>query len=472
VKKASEASDVSKVPKAAVSSEFPDPCSQVSSASSAVKAGHSGTRVRYLILLMLFVVTTVNYAHRATLSIAAPAIAKDLGLNSAAMGWLLSAFGWAYVVGQLPAGWLLDRFGSKKIYGLSLFFWSVFTFCHGFVGHFSVVKAVALLFILRVLLGLAESPAFPANGRIVAAWFPAAERGTASAIFNSAQYFALVLFLPVMGWITARYGWPSVFLYAGAAGIVLTLLWFKTVYSPKEDPRVSPAELEYIERGGGLIDMDSGQQTGSPGPRWSSSLRQLLGNRMLLGIFAAQYCIATVTAFFLTWFPTYLYQARGMSILKVGMVASLPALCGFGGGLFGGVASDYLLRAGRSLTFARKLPIVVGMLMSVSIVACNYVRAEWAVMVIMALAFLGKGIGALGWAVLSDTAPKEIAGLSGGMFNLVGNISLITTPLAIGYILRDTGTFNGALVFIGAHALAAILIYLLVVGQIKRLQLQ
>jgi len=455
------------------SSETSSQTSSASSAPSAVKTGSGSTRVRYLILLMLFVVTTVNYAHRATLSIAGPAIAKDFGLDAVAMGYLLSAFGWAYVAGQLPAGWLLDRFGSKKIYGLSLLFWSILTFCHGFTAHFSVAKAVVLLFVLRILLGLAESPAFPANGRIVAAWFPATERGLASAVFNSAQYFALVLFLPVMGWITARCGWPSVFFYTGAAGMALTVLWFKAVYSPKDDPRISPAELDYIERGGALVDMDLARKNESavPGSR-KSHLEQLLGSRMLLGIFFAQYCIATVTAFFLTWFPIYLYQARGMSILKVGLMASFPALCGFGGGIFGGAASDYLVRAGCSLTLARKLPIVAGMLLSVSIIACNYVRAEWAVVVIMALAFLGKGIGALGWAVLSDTAPKQIAGLSGGLFNLFGNISTITTPIAIGYILKGTGAFNGALVFIGAHAMAAIVIYLLVVGRIERLELK
>jgi ACS family glucarate transporter-like MFS transporter len=252
------------------------------------------------------------------------------------------------------------------------------------------------------------------------------------------------------------------------------LLWFKAVYSPREHPRLSPAELSYIERGGGLVDMDQGSKSGGSvaGASPWSYVKELLGNRMLLGIFLAQYCIATVTAFFLTWFPIYLMEARGMSILRAGFAASLPALCGFGGGIFGGVASDRLLKAGRSLTFARKAPIVVGMLLSVSIIACNYVHAQWAIIVIMALAFLGKGIGALGWAVLSDASPKQIAGLSGGLFNMFGNISSITTPIVIGYILKGTGAFNGALVFIGAHALAAILIYLLMVGEIKRVVLK
>ena len=96
----------------------------------------------------------------------------------------------------------------------------------------------------------------------------------------------------------------------------------------------------------------------------------------------------------------------------------------------------------------------------------------WLVVAIMALSFFGKGIGALGWAVVSDTCPKEIAGLSGGLFNMFGNISSITTPIVIGYIIQNTGSFNGALVFVGANAIVAAFSYLVIVGEIKRLQLK
>jgi ACS family glucarate transporter-like MFS transporter len=102
----------------------------------------------------------------------------------------------------------------------------------------------------------------------------------------------------------------------------------------------------------------------------------------------------------------------------------------------------------------------------------THVDAQWLVVVIMALAFFGKGIGALGWAVVSDTCPREIAGLSGGLFNMFGNISSITTPIVIGYIIQSTGSFNGALVFVGANALVAVLSYLVIVGEIKRMHLR
>jgi len=90
----------------------------------------------------------------------------------------------------------------------------------------------------------------------------------------------------------------------------------------------------------------------------------------------------------------------------------------------------------------------------------------------MALAFFGKGIGALGWAVISDTCPKQIAGLSGGLFNMFGNLSSISTPIIIGYIIQNTGSFNGALVFVGANAVVAAVSYLIIVGEIKRIVLR
>ncbi|HCN44587.1 MAG TPA: MFS transporter [Pseudomonas sp.] len=429
------------------------------------------TRVRYLILFMLFLVTTINYADRATISIAGSSLQKDLGIDAVTLGYIFSAFGWAYVLGQIPGGWLLDRFGSKKVYAFSIFTWSLFTVLQGFVGYMPVANAIIALFMLRFLVGFAEAPSFPGNARIVAAWFPTAERGTASAIFNSAQYFATVLFAPLMGWIVHAWGWEHVFIVMGVMGIAFSAVWLKLVYNPKEHPMIGAQELEYIEKNGGLVDMDKPKAAGASGPKWGY-IKQLLSSRMMLGVYLGQYCINAITYFFLTWFPVYLVQERGMSILKAGIIASLPAICGFIGGVLGGVISDHLLRRGNSLTFARKAPIVIGLLLSTSMVICNYVDAEWMVVGIMALAFFGKGLGALGWAVVSDTSPKQIAGLSGGMFNTFGNIASITTPIIIGYIISATGSFKWALVYVGANALVAVFSYLVIVGPIKRIELR
>ncbi len=427
------------------------------------------THVRYLILLMLFLVTTINYADRATISIAGSSMQKDLGIDAVTLGYIFSAFGWAYVIGQIPGGWLLDRFGSKRVYAAGIFIWSLFTLLQGFVGMMPVAWAVVTLFVLRFMVGFAEAPSFPGNARIVAAWFPTAERGTASAIFNSAQYFATALFAPLMGWIVYSFGWEHVFVVMGVLGIVFASIWMKTIYNPKEHPRISAAEVEHIANNGGLVDMD--QSKGSGGPKWHY-ITQLLTNRMMVGVYLGQYCINAITYFFLTWFPVYLVQERGMTILKAGFIASLPAIMGFVGGVLGGVISDWLLRRGNSLTLARKLPIVCGLMLSTSMVLCNYVSAEWMVVGFMTLAFFGKGLGALGWAVVSDTSPKQIAGLSGGLFNTFGNIASITTPIVIGYIISATGSFKWALVYVGANALVAVFSYVFIVGRIQRVVLK
>jgi MFS transporter, ACS family, glucarate transporter len=428
--------------------------------------------LRYLIISLLFFVTTINNADRATLNAAGPGLSKDLGLDPAALGIVLSAFGWSYVIAQLPAGWLLDRLGSYRVYTWCILLWSFFTLLQGFVGYFNAGTAIVILFVLRLLVGFAEAPSFPANGRIVASWFPTKERGTASAIFNSAQYFATVIFAPLMGSIIYYFGWRDVFWVMGGLGLAIILPWRNIVRPPKDHPRMTAGELAFIEKGGALISMDQRRdaKTAAAPFRWSA-VRELLASRMMIGVYFGQYCIATITAFFLTWFFSYLVKERQMTIFNAGFVAMLPALCGFGGGVLGGVFSDFLLRKGYSLTFARKFPIVAGMLLSCIIVTCNYVDTNWLVVLFMSLAFFGKGIGALGWTVVSDTSPKQVMGVCGALFNMFGNISTITTPIAIGYIIKYTGGFNGALVFVGAHAVGAILSYLLIVGEIKRLEL-
>ncbi len=446
--------------------------SSVMAASPAQSPTQPRSGTRWLILAMLFAVTTINYADRATISIAGPEIKRELGLSAVQMGYVFSAFAWSYVLAQLPGGWLLDRFGSKITYFFSIFLWSLFTFFTGAVGFFAGGTAVALLFALRLLVGAAEAPSFPGNSRIASSWFPTHERGRAAAIFNSAQYFATVLFAPIMGWLVHAHGWHAVFYVMGALGILVAFVWLKVIHGPRQHPNINAGELQYIQEGGALVDLESDKRAAEPSQvNTLACIKELLGNRMLFGIYLGQYCITTLTYFFLTWFPVYLVQERGMTILKAGFVASLPAIAGFVGGITGGWMSDRLSKAGYSLSVSRKAPIVLGMLLSMSMIACNYIETDMLVVAIMSLAFFGKGIGALGWAVVSDTSPKEAGGLSGALFNTFGNTAGITTPIVIGYIVQATGSFSGALVFVGANAAVAIACYLFIVGDIGRVKL-
>jgi ACS family glucarate transporter-like MFS transporter len=231
-------------------------------------------------------------------------------------------------------------------------------------------------------------------------------------------------------------------------------------------------ELQYIKDGGALVDLESTRHGSEPSKvDVFACIKELLSNRMLLGVYVAQYCITTLTYFFLTWFPVYLVQERGMTILKAGFVASMPAIAGFLGGIVGGWLSDRLSKSGYSLSVSRKVPIVLGMLLSMSMIGCNYIETDMLVVAMMSLAFFGKGVGALGWAVVSDTSPKEAGGLSGALFNTFGNTAGITTPIVIGYIVQNTGSFAGALVYVGANAAVAVFCYLFIVGDIKRVVL-
>jgi ACS family glucarate transporter-like MFS transporter len=432
------------------------------------------TRVRWSIVTVLFIVTTINYADRATLSITASAISKQYGVDAVMMGYLFSAFGWSYVLAQLPGGWLLDRFGAKRIYVWSLLLWSCFTFLQGAVGLFAIsaASAVAALFVCRFIVGLAEAPSMPANSRIVAGWFPTSERGTAVALFNSAQYFATALFIPVMSSITHKFGWNYTFMFMGTVGILFVPVMVRMITTPAQNGRINQAERDYIRQGGAF---DEAKKVSSvlelTGMSTWKCIRRLLSNRMMVGLFLGQYCISTLTYFFLTWFPVYLVKERGMSILKVGFVAVLPALCGFLGGMVGGMFSDFLLRRGYSLSIARKTPIVVGMLLATSMVICNFVNTDFVIVAVMALAFFGKGVGALGWTVVVDTAPKEIMGLTSGLFNFFGNTAAITTPIVIGYIVAGSGSFNGALLYVSANALMAIVSFTIIVPRLHRMEL-
>jgi MFS transporter, ACS family, glucarate transporter len=429
-------------------------------------------RLRWMVLAVLFFVTVINYADRAALSTAAPLFTKELGIDKLQLGFILSAWGIAYVIAQMPGGWLLDRFGTRRVYFWAIVLWSLFTAAQGGAVWLSGSLAISMLFAMRFMVGLAEGPSFPGNARTVAAWFPAHERGTASAIFNSAQYFALVAFAPIMGWVVGAFDWPWLFVFMGVIGVIAAAIWHKTMHDPRNHPKLGAAELDLLVAGGAMVDKpaqssDTQQSKLSTG----TQLRVLLKTPTLLGLYLSQYFINTLTYFFTTFMTLYLVEERGLSVVKAGLFVTLPALCGFAGGILGGVLSDWLLRRGFSMTAARKIPIVIGMLSALSILGCVYVQSNTAILFFMSFAFFGKGLGSLGWAVMSDVAPRECAGLSGGIFNMCGNLSSITTPLLVGWILKTTESYDLVLSLVAGSALCAALCYLLLVGQIRRIEM-
>jgi ACS family glucarate transporter-like MFS transporter len=274
-----------------------------------------------------------------------------------------------------------------------------------------------------------------------------------------------------MGFLAQNYGWRSVFLAMGGIGLVGAAIFWAVVQSPSRHKGISKREYDYIEANGALVNLDRPAATAQT-IRWGI-IGQLLANRMLLGIYLAQYSITALTYFYATWFPIYLIKARGMSLTGAGFASAGPAIAGFVGGVLGGIVSDLLLRKGLSLSNARKIPILVGLVISCAILLCNYTDSQGLIMLFMSIAFFGKGVAALGWAVMSDAAPREATGLSGSIFNLFGNAAGIFTPIGIGYILAATSNnWDMALLFVFAHSIVAMVSYLFITGEIKRVVLR
>jgi ACS family D-galactonate transporter-like MFS transporter len=421
------------------------------------------TRQRWFpILALVAVATMVNYLDRTVLGIAAPFLTKELGLTAASLGIVFSAFSWSYALLQIPGGIFLDRFGTRTTYSLALGLWSAFTAMMGLIG------SLPALLLTRVGVGIFEAPCFPANSRILATWFPQQERARANSIYSVGQYAGIAFLSVPLFWITQQFGWRGLFFLAGGFGILLALLFWLNYREPSQSASINAAELAHIEAGGG------GEYTGAPLKFSWSSIGWLLRHRQIIGASIGQFGGNSTQVFFVTWFPTYLVSARGMTCINAGMMTMLPYIGASIGVLVAGQVSDRLLKRTGSANLARKLPIVGGMLLASTIVAANYVPvgSDMLVIAIMSLAFFGQGMTNLGWTVVSDVAPKELIGLTAGIFIFSANLAGIVTPLVIGYTYDRTGSFVGPLAYIGVVALIGAFSYSVILGDIHRLQIE
>lgn len=418
------------------------------------------SRARLGILALIATGTLINYLDRTILGIAAPALTRDLGIDAAVMGVVFSAFSWSYAASQVPGGVFLDRFGTRLTYALSVGFWSLFTLLH------AMATGLAGLLGLRLALGVAESPCFPANSRVVATWFPRSERAFATGVYTVGEYIGLAFLSPVLFWLLAHHGWRSLFLVCGGLGLAFVLVWLFGYREPQDHPKANAAELEVIRQGGGMV---SSTAKGAPF-EWSKA-GALLRYRQMWGICLGQFAGNSTLVFFLTWFPTYLATERQMDYLKIGFFAILPFIAASVGVLFGGWWSDGMLRRGKSPNVARKLPVITGLLLASTIILANFVDSDAVVIAILSVAFFAQGMAALGWTLVSDIAPEGMLGLTGGVFNLAANLAGIVTPLVIGFIVAATGSFFFALAYVGALALLGALAYIFILGDVERIEL-
>ncbi|MDB5707649.1 MAG: transporter, family, D-galactonate transporter [Sphingomonas bacterium] len=417
------------------------------------------TRVRMGVLVLITLATALNYLDRSAMGVAKPELVKDLHISPEVMGLIFSAFSWTYAFAQIPGGIVLDKLGTRITYALSLGLWSLATLTHGFMTN------VAGLVSARMALGIAEAPCFPANSRILSTWFPQSERARATGVYTVGEYVGLGLLIPLLGWIVATWGWRSLYFIVGALGIVFALVWYRLYRDPEHSARVNQAELDAIAAGGGLA------VAGASIPFTWSNVGKLLRKRQILGASIGQFCSNSTLVFFLTWFPSYLAEDRGMSFIKSGFAVSLPYIAASIGVMLGGVASDWLIRRTGSPSIGRKLPIVAGLLLCATMGAANFVDSNALVIVIMSIAFFGQGMAGLGWTLLSDVAPKSMIGLTGGVFNLCANFAGIVTPLVVGFVVGGTGSFYGALVYIGALGIVGAAAYIFILGPVERVSI-
>jgi MFS transporter, ACS family, D-galactonate transporter len=420
------------------------------------------THVRWFPVLGLIAFgTLLNYLDRTVLGIAAPYLSQDLGLTPAMMGLAFSAFSWSYALLQIPGGIFLDRFGTRVTYFIALVGWSALTALMG------VVNSLVALVVTRVGVGTFEAPCFPANSRILASWFPQQERARANAIYSVGMYAGIGFFSVPLFYVTETFGWRGLFYIVGGIGVLFGGIWWRIYRDPTQSRTVNDAEMAYIEAGGG------GEYKGAPTRFNWGQVAALLRHRQIVGASIGQFGGNSTLVFFLTWFPTYLVTERGMSFIRAGIMASVPYIAASVGVLVGGFVSDALLKRTGSANLARKLPIVSGLVLASTIIAANYVPVgqNALVIAILSVAFFGQGMSNLGWTVISDVAPKQVIGLTGGIFNFSTNLAGIVTPLVIGIAFGMTGSFVGPLVYIGVVALIGAFSYTVILGDIHRLDI-
>jgi len=417
------------------------------------------TRARLGVLALITFATMLNYVDRSVMGVAQPSLVRELAISPELMGLIFSAFSWTYAFAQIPGGLVLDRLGARLTYTFSLASWSLATMLHGFM------SSVLGLFSARLALGLAEAPCFPANSRILSTWFPQTERARANSVYAVGQYVGLGFMIPVLTYIVAAFGWRALFFIFGALGMVYAVIWHAAYREPHESKRANEAELGYIASGGGLA---------ARGDRFVLSwaaVRTLLGTRQIVGASIGQFCGNSTLVFFLTWFPSYLATERGMDWLRSGFAASLPYIAASVGVLVGGAVSDEIIRRTGSATLGRKGPIVAGLLLTSTMVFANFTPSNTVVVAVMSVAFFGQGMANLGWTLIADVAPKELMGLTGGIFNLCANLAGIVTPLVIGFVLGATGSFYGALTYIAALGLVGAAAYVFILGDVRRVEI-
>jgi sugar phosphate permease len=418
--------------------------------------------VRWTVVALAFIGTSIIYIDRANLGAAVPYIQKEFSLNSTEIGLILSGFFWTYAIAQLFAGWFVDKVGARRSYALGAVLWSVFT------AGTALAQGFASLLSLRLLLGIGEAPGYPSNVKAIREWMPRRERGLATAIFDSGSRVGTALSLPIVVLVISVLGWRESFAITGLLGIAWAVAWYLFYRTPQEFKRLSPQELEYIQR-----DQEQKQEAALKGPRvrWLD----LLKFRAVWGMMLGNFCIAFVIYWFVTWFPTYLVDGRHFSLPSLGLLGPIPALVAVPLGWLGGVVADRLIRRGWGSTRARKTCIVGGLIVSTSILLSLFTNSAP-----IAIALLSLSYGALTfanasvWLLPGELAPttRHVGSLA-GLMNFAGSVAGIIVSIAVGALLDATGgSFTAPLIMTFAFLILGIISFAFIIKRVEPLELK
>ena len=422
------------------------------------QAGAAIPHRRWWIGILLGSGVLVNYFDRTNLSVSAPLLQQDFGLDAAQLGWLFSAFFWSYAIAQIPTGLILDRFGVSPIGRIGAALWSIGTALTALAGGFGGLIAA------RALLGIAEGPAFPGNAKATGYWFPRNERALATSIFDAAAKFSNVIGAPLMAVTVTYFGWRGAFW----ATAVLSLLYFVAFYvfyrDPSADSHLSAREHEYIRAGGAAPEGVSA--SGS-----TAMLGYLLRNRKVWGLTIGFAAYGYSFYLFLTWLPGYLVREQHLSLIGSASFTTIPWIVATITDLvIGGWMVDHLISRGYDETRVRKSVLVLGMLAGLAVFGAGFTTSTgWAILWI-SIALGGLAAAApVGWSIPSLIAPQGAAGTIGGIMNFFNNAMGIAAPIVTGYIVGATSSFSDAFLVAGGVLLLGILSYVFLLGDITTL---
>lgn len=406
---------------------------------------------RFYIMILLFFASLINYIDRVSMSVAAPAIAKDFGWDSGTMGIILSSFLWTYAAALVPIGFLVDKFGARKLNAFSVSLWSLAAMLTGVSTGFGTMLAS------RLALGAGEASTMPSGSKVVRQWFPIQERGLATALARSGAEAGPAIGMPIVAWLVLDFGWRASFVITGAIGFIWLIFWLKYFRDkPQESSFLSSEERDYI-----IANTDSNKATNDKGvPK--GTLWRLLQQKTMWGLALSQGCIMYTQYLILTWLPTYLVQVKHMQLMKASLLSSVAFVGAWVLGIAVCKLSDMLLTPEKVLKGHRRTMVVIFMALSSIFICTTMVESPIMILVIITLvkAFLSSTIG-LNMTLTNDlVATPAVAGTAFGILLLGGNLFGSMAPIVTGYIVKTTGSFDNAFFLAGGLIIIGSLISL------------